>query len=353
MATMYIRQLEAPSRVLRLRGDCAPKNGFTVGTEQRGDVAYQKGRDEGRARLDGAEELEVEYEFRLRDRHLSSSEEPMYLEGSGAIPTAAQGLALLREMVRNAVTVSVELTDYEDYIGYMRVAEGSEPRRGERDVSVTIKPIRPSRFKGIRKVPLAADTTDTIDRIRNAWLGFLNGARIPLNVANSRLDTAFRAANVLNQGLSDSVNVIDSYRDTADDGVGLAQSVGGGLSGVRSGARQFREAFAAEPAALVSTDDPQQVMRALAMMTGVERTTRQIRHIAAVEQRRIELRGRRDILGVHVSVAGEDLRLVCYHAYNGNASAWVKVAQFNGITGSIMSGGERVILPRLDARGVE
>jgi hypothetical protein len=353
MATMVIRQLEAPSRVLRLSGDCAPLRGFAVGTEQRGDVAYQKGRNQGRARLDGSEEMPVEYEFRLRNRNLSSSNEPMFLVGAGAIPTASQGLALLREMCRDSVTVSVELTDYEDYVGYIQIAEGSEPRKGERDVTLTLQPTRPSRFEGIRKVPLAADTTDVLERIRAGWLSFLNTARVPLNVANDQLDEAFRAANVLNQGLTDTNNAIDSYRDTADDGVGLAQSVGGGLSSVRSGARQFRSAFASVPGAMVFSDDPLQVMKSLELLVDTEKTTRDVRHIAAVEQRRLDLRGRRDLVGIHIAVAGEDLRLVCYHAYQGNAAAWVAVAQYNGLTSSIMAGGERVLLPRLDARGVE
>jgi hypothetical protein len=318
MATMVIRQLEAPSRVLRLSDDCAPQRGFVVGTEQRGDVAYQKGRNQGRARLDGSEEMPVEYEFRLRNRNLSSSNEPMFLVGAGAIPTASQGLALLREMC-----------------------------------TLTLQPTRPSRFEGIRKVPLAADTTDVLERIRSGWLSFLNQARVPINVATDQLDEAFRAANVLNQGLTDTNNAIDSYRDTADDGVGLAQSVGGGLSSVRSGARQFRSAFASVPAAMVSSDDPLQVMRSLELLVDTEKTTRDVRHIAAVEQRRLDLRGRRDLVGIHIAVAGEDLRLVCYHAYEGNAGAWIAVAQFNGLTGSIMAGGERVLLPRLDARGVE
>lgn len=353
MSKMVIRQLEPPRRVLTLKDDCVPQRGFSVGTEQRGDVAYQKGRNVGRARLDGAEEMPIEYEFRLRDRHLSSSNEPMKLEGGAAILTAALGLALLREMVRDAVTVQVELTGEEDYIGYLVSAEGAQPRGSERDITLNIKPLQPDRFQAVRRVPLVTDPTDTLTRIRNAWLGFLNGARMPLNTATKRLDRAFAAANVINQGISESVAVIDEYRDTAQDGAGLAQSLTGSFGTIRSGSKLFRESMAAEPATFVRTDDPLQVMTALELVVGIERATRAMRQIAALESRRLDLKGRNDLIGIHNAIDGDDLRLICFNAYDGDAGAWVKVAQFNGIVGSGLVRGQRVLLPRLDARGVE
>ena len=60
---------------------------------------------------------------------------------------------------------------------------------------------------------------------------------------------------------------------------------------------------------------------------------------------------REDILRIHVAIAGEDLRLVCRNVY-GDAGVWVQVAQYNGLVGSGLSAGQRVVLPRIDAQGV-
>lgn len=350
-SALTIRQLEPPRRVVVLSNSCAPLVGTEEGTEQRGDVAYHKGSDIGRARLDGSMETEVEYTFVFRDRYIGTSNEPFKLEGSpNAIRTAAQGLSLLREMVRDSVTVSVEF-EGEESVGFLRSATGAPRRAAERDVTLIYQPTKPARFQVSRKVPIAASASDTIGSIRGNWIDYLGDARIPNAYGRDQVDRIQRAAIGVNTALMEASTVINEAQDLVDDARSISEGITGPLGNIKRQAAEFLDAIKSPAGDAVQTNDPVQIIAAMVLLTDAERSTRQVRHEAAVARRRFMLLEREDVLGVHVALQDEDIRLVCFNAY-GASAVFKQVMEFNGMTRTGLVAGQRIVLPRIDAQGV-
>ncbi len=350
-STLTITQLEPPRRVVVLSNSCAPRVGFEEGTEQRGDVAYHKGSNIGRARLDGSMEDETEYEFLFRDRNISSSNQPFKLEGSpNAIATAAQGLALLKEMARDSVTISLEF-EGEESIGFIRAVRGAYRRLGEREVTLVYQPTRPAKFALQRAVPMAPSASDTLGSIRENWLDFLGEARVPIAYGREQVDRIQRAANGVNTALSEGAAVINEALDLVDDARGVSEGITGPLGNIKAQAAEFLAAIKSPAADAVQSDDPVQIIAAMVLLTRAERTTRQVRHEAAIERRRFMLLERDDIIGVHVTLQDEDIRLICFNAY-GSAAVFKQVMEYNGLKRTGMVPGQRIILPRIDAHGL-
>jgi hypothetical protein len=321
-------------------------------TEQRGDVAYFKGSAIGRARLDGSQEEEVEYTFNFQDRYIGSPEAPIRLKGrvGSTIQTALQGQELLREMVRDSVSVAVEFEGRES-VGYLKRASGVPRRKGVREVTLTYQPTRADRFQLGELVPLKADPPDILGRIRDNWLGFLTNARVPIQTARGKLDQIQEVANAVNEAITEAAAVINEAHDTVEGAHGLSRGFTGLLANIRNEASNFDDRISEPSANMVQTDDPVQQIFAMTLLADSERATRDARHVAAVEARRLALLEGEDVLGVHVAMEDEDLRLVCLGVY-GTADVWIQVAQYNGLVGSTLSAGQRVVLPQIDLQEV-
>lgn len=345
--SLVIKQLERPRKAITLRDTCAPLQGAEEMTEQRGDVAYTKGSDIGRARLDGSQEEEVEFTFIWRDRNMDRSPEPFLVEGiPNAVTTALQGREFLREMVRDRVTVLVQHLGVES-IGFLRRAGGRPREAGACEVTLVYQPTKPDRYELGKFVAVPASGQDLLEGITEKWYGVMETARIPAQFAQDRIDKAQRAANAIHQGITTAVNVVTEALDTQQDAASLGRGVVGPAQQIASACRDFDEALTVPAVESVQTEDPVQVLAAMVLQAQAERATRQVRHEIALERRRLELLEQSEIIGTHTALAGEDLRLVCLNAY-GDAAVWQEVAAFNGLVGSSLPGGLRVYLPRLE-----
>lgn len=347
-SSLVIRQLEPPRRVITLSDDCAPLVGFEESTEQRGEVAYFKGSNVGRARLDGSQEGEVEFNFVFRDRNMQASRNFLVTSSSEAVTTADAGCELLREMVRDSVIVSVEFEGLES-VGYLKMATKGHRRLGERDFSLTYQPIRPDRYEAQKKVPLAADSRDMLSDARNNWLGFLGQARVPLATAKEKLDFIRRAANGIGSAISEASSFLGDVRGASLDALSLSSGIVGPLRNISLESDRLMQSFKEPPASFAGSDDAEDIINAMGQQASAEKTTRDLRHSSTAERRKLELSEREDLIGIHTAVKDEDLRLVCFNAY-GTSNVWVQVASFNGLRGSRLTGGQRVLLPRIDSR---
>ena len=342
-----IRQLESPSKVLKLTSWAAPRGRFEIGAvAQRGRVLRHPGAEQGIGRLNGREDLPSEFEAVWEDRHLHEGEAKVTEDGTERDITDARELVRFAGgMVADQVLVSVEAFGFEP-IGIFRRIEpariGGRPERWECDLR--FEWVSPGRLKAAAGQGLAKqDAQSGFSKMMQGWSNALSKAAMPANVARRERDDIVEQASTVTGQLQLTQNVVGQYED-----IGASGEAGGSLAGAFRGvaveAKSLGDKVDVPGANLVQTGAPLGGILSDFFQATVRRAARDLKHQAALLQRRFERLGQPDVIGIHHGRKDEDLRLVAYATY-GRAALWRRIAEFNHLRSSTLDGGERILLP--------
>jgi hypothetical protein len=343
---LTIRQLEGPRRTLRLSGRALPLQGYSLGTRQRGRMRHYPGASEAQVLLEGPEELPTSFSFLWRTRWLSGPSASAALLPIGPIDSADRLVEVVREMVRDSVLVSVELAGREP-VGYLSEVEVEVGLPGEYRVDLEVEWSVPERLTPSTGLSLTRlDPSDLLGDILAGWANALSVLRLPAMFSRDRLAEAELGINRINAGFRSAATLVEEYRAAVIDSDAVLRGASTALATIEEGAVAVGAAVARPWGVLVETDDPEVALRTWSFSARLARAAAAARRRAIVERRRMLLDRDGDVLGYYTAREGDDLRLVSWRAY-GNASLWREVGRRNELSGSTLSAGQVLVLPRL------
>jgi hypothetical protein len=348
MAKLVITQLEAPSKILELTSWASPRDSVTWwSVEQRSDIKRFPGRRAATANLYGGSDGDVEFPLVWEDRHLRKGEAKYNPGGAGLqhITDAAELVGIIREMVADPVYVSIAYLD-EEPVGFLKTAEpervGGRPNRWE--VNLTFSIVSPGEPESVEALSNGTtDASNTAVKSSVNWRSVVGYLNAPPSMPSTTRGPLTAAARVVN---TDLISMgIASKQMSQIGGLALAGSLTGSTAVVARSARSL-EALANVPdAILAGIDSPLGLLAGGAFSGFLSGATRRLRHDMTLTSRRLGSMARKETLGVHIALEGQDLRLLAFKLL-GDARRWREIADLNGLTSSKLSAGQIVTIPR-------
>jgi hypothetical protein len=341
-----IRQLEAPRRHLILRNRAVPQQGFRFTLEQRGEIRWQVGTGEGEAILSGSMLPETEFEFSWKKQTLRDGAE---VDGS-RIETVEDLVRLVWKMVSESVLVTVTWEAWE-LLGVLKRIEVPIERPGEYAVVLAVEWVKEGDRNQRRRPRPAADYNTTTTTFADSWATALRTIRRPLALAREAQQRAEDSITNVNDRIREMFKVRRQFRDSAVETINVAGRLAESFSAVASEASTLRGIANEPPHVGMPTDEPAARVVLESYRARLQRAAGGAIWQGAMERRRLLSEARPDVIGQHVALTDEDLRLLAYRVY-GRIDAWQDVARFNELTGSTLPAGTLVLLPRLEAAGI-
>lgn len=350
-AEFVIRQLESPSRILRLSGGAKPLQGFNrLGIRQRGSVRRHPGSRVGTAMLQGPEDLPTDFRFHWTPQTILRS----VRVGDVFVTDVERLLDTLEKMVADSVLVSVESAGRTG-IGFISEATAPDDRPGFYDVEIEIQWVKREEVlpAGIGSLTIQGSAGDALRDLHRSWIQGIQTISRPAIVAEDTIADAAESVRGINRELNRIASVqrawagmLDTGPAAALQGPTLAGQIAASMADVMSRALVLRTAISISGGVLAPTDEASARIAGIAMRGGIASLAGDMRHRALHARLQALTEARDDIKGKHTAVDGEDLRLVAWSHY-GDASRWAAVATFNDLTSSTLRAGQVVWLPVL------
>ncbi len=347
MAGLFrIRQLEEPRRVLTLRDRALPLKGFRFTLEQRGEVRWQVGSNEGEPLLTGSMLDETEFEFNWKRHTLRAGAE---VDGS-RVETVEALIDLIWSMVKDSVVVTVQWERWE-LMGYLKRVEVPFERPGEYAVSLSVEWVKEGDRATLKRKKPAADFGTVMTTLADSWAAAIRQIRRPLALAREAQQRAEDAVVAVNDRIRETDRVMRQLRDSALEPIAVAGRLAESLSSIAQHGATLRSVAGEQPFDVMPVDDPVARVVLMSYRSKLQRAAAGLIWQASLERRKMLIEARPDVLRRHVALQDQDLRLLCYQVY-GRIDAWQDVARFNDLTGSTLRAGQTVLLPRLEAAGL-
>jgi hypothetical protein len=350
LPTVTIRQLESPSKTLELGQPCAPRESFALPISQRGTVQRYPGIRAGLARLDGGLDEPTELTCLWDTVQMSRSSAACYFSdstGKRQIKVAEELVEIVREMAADSVLVAVSLGRFEP-VGFLRLFEPERLARHLDRWSVTLEFEWTAPGEGAQKGAgfgvAKRDFGDVMASVRAKMNGILGKAEKPASMGKARSRQIDGAVTSLGLSVGSAEDVAAEYKSSTSQQQGLPSAAGQSLSGISAACRDLEAAVDDPPAALAQTGDPGAIIFALGYGADMARAAADMRRESTLARRRLAPLARTNSRGVVIGMAGQDLRLIGWRYY-GTTEAWRDIAAFNGLPGSQLTGGERIMLP--------
>ncbi|MFH1568534.1 MAG: hypothetical protein ABIL09_11110 [Gemmatimonadota bacterium] len=342
-AVVTIRLMTGSQRVLRLSAAAAPLVGVVTGIEQRGSVRWYPQNHTATAHNLGPTEKPTTLEFSWTLPRIRGNA----TLGGQPIQTTSGLVDTLKSMVAEGVLASV-LIKHRENIARLASVEATEGRYEEAEVELELEWIKVAGTDHLR-TPMP-NLGSTANQIRQVWGRVLSTARYPFSAAKSFVDQAATFIGLVNE----SIRRVDSIAASARSSVRSIDRLTGGVAAALTGVVDRAQTTAAwfdQPAAqLAQMDDAEHILRAADMRAKLQRAAARIKRRAALDREAYLLAADPAVLGVHVAIEDENLRLVAARWYGGDAGAWTTIARYNQLTGSRLSAGQRVVIPHPRAR---
>lgn len=367
---LRIQQLEGSRRTLLLSGRAGPLVGASRLVRQRGEVTRPPGTDRGRALLLGGEDEPTTYEFKWRTRALLGTRDAV-LEGAtataanavrpivgpigvgaisgDAIEDADELVRIVDSMTREPSICAVSFAGLES-VGFLREFEPVGDRAGEYFASLEIEWITPSLSRKPKPPAATGDPADTYNDMVDSWTEYMRTAIRPATMAADAVEAVELQLAAVNTNLRRSGAIALEFERAFTSVKSLKRSMAGALWAVGTAALGLRDTVQVGAADLAQTDEPTAVVQALRFRARTQAQAARFERQNAIESYRLADEADPEILGVYTAVEGEDLRYIALRTY-GDVSVWEDLADFNRLTGTRLSAGQRVKLPQIAALG--
>lgn len=352
---LVIQELGGKRRELTLKGQAGPLTGAMFpGVEQRGEVARYLGSPVGTAIQSGPTQLPTEFEFAWHRETLVGG--VAYLTSVAVDPSAPVGVGnafaepddlidLVYDMVAQGSRVKVTL-GARSSIGVLRRMEPVGGREGRNQVTLTIDYVDTLALRP--RTPRPPSPQSTIDAIRAGWGEALATIRRPITMAKSLIDDVGEGVALFNESIRRTASVVAEYRGAVRSLDSLSSGFAEGLTSTISAGTALRDLVDKPGSTLAQSDDAQATLKAVAFRAKTQQRVNQIRRRAALDRDLHRVASDDRVIAVHLANEGEDLRFVAAVYYGaGTADAWREIARFNRLSSSLLTAGQRVLIPRL------
>jgi hypothetical protein len=376
-----IRETTGPKRQVTLRGRSLPYRGVEFSGEQRVEAKYFPGNPVATAQVLGHQFLPTTIRGIWKDAYLADEDSRAELRGyppvaatarpgsgfaggpsfasSGAIPGStgyAESARVLRDALeqikRSGQLVRVEWGSLVRY-GFVKRTTWThgDPTGGEGDIAWEIeflwigdtnsvpRPQVPDRLDPSNlAAKLAGQLQDALDATR-AGVAAVYANVLPVSQA------LFKLASVASLALGMLENVLGLVFVPADLLGVLEQQ----LASVATAAKELADTVRSVPAAYQTSEGGGTSLdanAANAVAAAILANTLQLGLVAADGQEQLVKQGTPEILGFVTATGLETLRDLAFRFYQ-DASQWVAIYTYNGLTSSQLVRGQRVVIPRL------
>lgn len=331
---------------MKLTGRALPLQGFRFSVRQRGETRWQVGSPEGEALLGGIELPETEFEFNWKKQSLGAGAE---IDGS-RIDTVEELVDILQSMVADSVLVTIEW-DRWARVGWLR--EGGFPvgRPHEFRVDLEVEWVKLEERSQRKRPKPAVNYGTTLSTLADLWSSLLRAIRMPLTLSRGAQQRAEASVVTINDSIQRMDRVRRSYRDSVVGQNDVLGRFSEGMGRIVAEGAVLRAIAGENPHQVCPIDEPAGRVLFAHYRASLARAAALARWQAARERRRMLSEARPDVLFRHVAMQNEDLRLLAWRTY-GRIEAWQDVARFNDLRGSVLTAGQSVLMPRLEAAGI-
>ncbi len=340
-----LRQVAASRRVVRLiRPTASPLVGLSWGVKQRGDVRWPFGSSTASAIFGGSEEMPSEFEFRWFTRDLAA-DRSAELVGTGTIQSADELVDLFRDITREKTPVIIRWRHREALAKIMEFV-AIEGLLGEyAPVTLNVQWLEPDSIPAEVMPPKTNPVRDAVRSVLNGYSEILSKAGQPLSMARERR-LEFESALVdVTGAMTDAVRLVKAYAGRGSESTQLIGGVSGALAEIGSRAQVLINSVSEAGGALAQVEGSREITDASYFRAVVQRSAAVAWRLALVERLTLELVANGDILEIFKAVEGTDLRILSLKHY-GATKYWEEIANFNGISGSVLTTGQKIRVPR-------
>lgn len=389
-SAFVIRELTGQRRAVRLVGRCLPYRPLTFGVTQTAEKEKRPGNPHGSIQVLGSEEKDTKCNGTWKAKYVGEfvavSGGPDRQQPTESAPATLNGLAVesVRELVDLFVSLCksgqlVEVTwdaiakrgvlkDFEHSWHNAHDVEWSAEFAwigdAEAEAPFVTAEDNPVSKMGALRTQAAALADEALDIDLSAITGVLYGvnrlfAAVDTFLADaqtfaaSAIALATTPASVLRRLAATLVAV----KDTVKEIVAMVQAVPAAVATLARGVaadvrsleytREFPARLAARTTPPAYTDDlrarawARGVVRGCnALLRGLEETQEQLRTAAGLRGEAVQV--------VVLGAAGQDVREIAQRVY-GTPAEWRRIAEYNGLEGSILTTHQHLVVPRLDA----
>ncbi len=340
-----LRQITAGRRVVRLlRPTASPLVGAEWGVRQRGDVRWPFGSNSASALFGGSEEIPTDFTFRwfTRDLAVDRSAE---LVGTGPITDADALVDLFRDIVRERSPVIVRWRHREALakLSEFRAVEGFI---GEYEpVTLKVEWLQPDRLP---KETLPKPTNAVRDAIRSVLRGYaevLGQGQMPLTIGRAALIEVERTLTDVSLAFDDTARLVKAYTGRGGESPELIGGVARSMANIGERAQDLIASVATSAGEMSGVEGSRELTEAAFFRAVIQRSAAVAWRRATIERLTLEFLDTGDIIAIVRAVAGTDLRVIALQHY-GHIEGWQGIASFNGLSGSTLTEGRRIRVPR-------
>lgn len=340
-----LRQISGQQRTVRLhRPTASPLAGAEWGVKQRGSVRWPFGSSTGSALYGGSEESPTSFEFRWLTRELVLTRSAE-LVGVGIITDADELVDLFRSIVRERAPAIVRWR-HREALAMLVEFTAEEGMLGEYEpCNLEVQWLEPDSIPE-QIVPRTQNAVrDAVRSVLRGYAEVLGTAQIPLTMRReARVEFETSLTEVTN-ALDDTTLLAKAYVGRSGDSPELIGGVARALAEVGERAQVLIDKSKGSAGSVAQVEGSRELTEAEYLRAVGQRSGMVAWRRATLERITLDGLANGDILAVVMGIEGGDLRVVALKHY-GSAEGWQEIAAFNGLSGSTMSAGQLIRVPR-------